>query len=128
MKLIDLEPQFLRYERRACEPNVWIDGVLSDKPYRELFHYVDRLAEADGINFLCPKCFAANGSEVGTHGVICWFEGKVPDDVQPNPGRWNPVGTGYTDLSFVPGKKSNSVLLLGGCAWHGFITNGEVTI
>lgn len=57
--------------------------------------------------------------------MVCWFEGKVPDDAEPKPGRWNPTGTGYGDLSFVPGKKSNSVLLLGGCAWHGFITNGE---
>jgi hypothetical protein len=122
MKLTDLEPQFLRYEKRPCEPNVWIDGMCSDKPYREYFHNADTLAEADGISFLCPICL--NDSH---HSVICWFEDKVPDDLKPNPGRWNPVGTDYHDLSFVPGAKSNSVLLLCGCAWHGFITNGEVT-
>jgi hypothetical protein len=122
MRLTDLEPQFLRYEKRECEPNVWLDGVFSANPYREYFHHVETLDDADGISFLCPICL--NGDH---HSVICWFEGKVPDDVGPKPGRWNPVGTGYGDLSFVPGAKPNSVLLLGGCAWHGFVTNGEVT-
>lgn len=92
------------------------------------FHvHVDLLAEAHGLQFLCPKCFVTNGGDVGTHSVICWFEGKVPDDVAPKPGRWNPVGTGIDDISFVPGQKSNSVLLLGGCDWHGFVTNGDAT-
>lgn len=109
MRLTSLEPQFIKLTER-----------------HNLAH-VDALAAADGIWFLCPKCFAANGGPVGTHGVVCWFEGKVPDDEAPGPGRWNPAGSGYDDLSFVPGKKSNSVLLTGGCAWHGFVTNGEVT-
>lgn len=122
MRLVELQPQFLRYEKIACEPNVWIGGVYSPSPYREYFRYVDALAEADGISFLCPICLDSS-----RHSVICWFEGRVPDEVDPKPGRWNPVGSGFEDLSFVPGAKSNSVLLLGGCAWHGFVTNGEVT-
>lgn len=112
MRLTELEPQFLRY---------------APEEGRNIYCFVDTLAEADGISFLCPKCFHENCGPIGTHGVICWFEGRVPDELQPNPGRWNPTGTGYGDLSFVPGKKSHSVLLLGGCAWHGFITVGEVT-
>jgi len=112
VRLLDLAPQFLRFV--PGEPKT--------------FASCEQLAEADGIEFLCPKCFAANNGPIGTHAVICWFEGKVPDDLRPNPGRWNPTGTGYHDLSFVPGAKSNSVLLLGGCAWHGFLQNGEVTL
>lgn len=111
MKLADLDPQFLKH---------------APEEGRGVMLHVDTLAEADGISFLCPKCFAANGGPVGTHSVICWFEDRVPEDLQPGPGRWNPVGTGYADLSFVPGKKSHSVLLLGGCAWHGFVTSGDV--
>jgi hypothetical protein len=113
MQLLELEPQFLRYDKRE-------NGV-------HLVH-VESLTEADGIFFVCPKCFAANGgSRIGVHGVICWFEDRVPDDARPGPGRWKPQGTGYVDLSFVPGKHSNSVRLTAGCAWHGFVQNGQAT-
>lgn len=113
MRLRDLDAQFVRHELSAG--NEYIIGV-------------DTLAEADGLQFLCPKCFVENGGEVGTHSVICWFEGKVADDVSPKPGRWKPQGTGIDDLSFVPGMRSNSVLLTGGgCQWHGFVTNGDAT-
>lgn len=87
---------------------------------------VDRLEDADGIMFLCPKCYAANGGNVGTHSVICWFVGKVPDSLNPKPGRWTPQGTGLEDLTFVPSPGlTQSVLLTGGCNWHGFVTGGE---
>lgn len=85
----------------------------------------ETLAEADGVLFLCPKCFVANQRNVGTHWVLCWFEGKVPDERDPKPGRWNPVGTGLDDLTFVPGRKSHSVLITTGCRWHGFVANGR---
>ena len=110
-KLQDIEGQFLT---RVVE-----DG--------HVYHHYEgvTLLDAHGISFLCPKCFAENNGPVGTHTVICWFEGKVPDDAEPGPGRWNPVGTGMDDLTFVPGRKSHSVLLIGGCTWHGFVTNGS---
>jgi hypothetical protein len=82
------------------------------------------LAEAQGIEFLCPKCFAENNGPVGTHAVICWFKGKVPDSVSPKPGRWNPSGTCIDDLTFVP-PGAFSVLLTGGCGWHGYVKNGS---
>lgn len=106
MKLTELEPQFLR--------------VLDPKT----FQMQDEIEGADGIWFLCPKCFIANGGRVGTHMVLCWSP-KVPQTINPIPGRWNLVGTGFHDLSLVAG--SSSVLLIGGCAWHGFVTNGEVS-
>lgn len=91
------------------------------------FRRVDTLAEADGILFLCPKCFAAVGSRPGVHSVLCWFRGHVPDAVSPKPGRWTPAGTGLHDLTFVPGTPPHacSVLLTAGCGWHGFIRNGD---
>ena len=107
-KLVDLEARLLKHE-----------GDRS-------MQIVDTLAEADGIMFLCPKCFAENSGNVGTHSVICWFVGKVPDTLNPKPGRWTPQGTGLDDLSFVPSPGlSHSVLLMSGCNWHGFVTNGE---
>jgi len=87
---------------------------------------VSDLADAQGVLFLCPKCFAANGGAAGTHSVICWFKDRgVPDDMSPKPGRWTPSGTGIDDLTFV-GPGAASVQLTGpGCGWHGFVRNGS---
>jgi len=110
--LRDLDAKFIQREVRDGQVYHPYEGVT-----RETAH---------GLLFLCPKCFVANGGPVGTHSVICWFEDKVPDDAEPGPGRWNPTGTNIDDLSFVPGRKSHSVALTGGgCAWHGFVTNGS---
>jgi hypothetical protein len=107
LKLAELQPRLLRYAPK--------DGHI----YHET---VDTMAEAQGMILLCPKCFVTNGGEVGTHSVICWFVGRgVPDDAVPGPARWGASGLSLADLSLNP-----SVLLKGGCGWHGFITNGEV--
>jgi hypothetical protein len=90
---------------------------------------VDTITEAQGLIFLCPKCFAANKGPVGTHAVICWSRSRgVPDEAKPS-GRWTLDGTGMNDLTLNgdPPGSARSVLLKGGCAWHGHITNGEVT-
>jgi len=116
MRLLDLDPSFLCLEIKD-------DGGL-------IFHFVDRLDEADGVKFLCPKCFAKNGGSVGTHAVICWSRSRgVPEDVTPGPGRWKMVGTGLGDLTLDadPPSTARSVFLNGGCGWHGFVTKGEVT-
>jgi hypothetical protein len=104
VKLTELEPQFLRFGAGT-------------------YAHADAIADADGIVFLCPKCFAANGGSIGTHSIICWQPGRVPDDARPGPGRWNFLGTGLDDLTLRAG--SSSILLEGGCNWHGYIENGE---
>lgn len=104
MRIVDLHPECLKLVKGG-----WSTDVV--------------LAEAQGVMFLCPKCFEANKGEVGTHRVICWFRGRgVPDDQSPGPGRWDVSGTGFSDLTLKP-----SVFLSGadGCQWHGWITNGE---
>lgn len=107
MKLTDLEPQFLKRD---------------DDTH---FHCVDSIADADGVEFVCPKCFTANGNQrPGVHSVICWSP-SVPQTTSPTPGRWNLVGTGFSDLSLVAG--SSSIQLTSGCMWHGFVANGDVT-
>lgn len=105
MKLADLEPQFLR----ATSPAI--------------HHYVDTIAEADGVSFLCPKCFVANGGPVRTHQTLCWRP-KVSQDFSPKPGRWEFHGTGYADLTLVAG--SSSILLTGGCNAHFYVRNGAI--
>jgi hypothetical protein len=124
--LVILEAKFIRYEIKPCFVGAPGCNTVSEHSEHEWHISVDTFEEADGIIFLCPKCYNENG-KIGTHRVICWFEGKVPDDVFPNPGRWNPIGTGINDLTFVPGKKSNSVLLTDGCRWHGFVSNGDAS-
>jgi len=137
MRLFDLEPQFcmrvvkteqystLKSDRDPLAQSFTEDDfelVTGPRTYR---YPVDTLAEAHGISFLCPKCIDHNGH---AHSVVCWFDGRVPDDATPGPGRWNPTGTGYSDLSFVPGAKSKSVRLHGGCNAHFLVTNGLVEI
>lgn len=107
MKLTELEPHFLV---RKSE---------------KVFRLADTIDGADGIQFLCPKCFAANGGRVGTHIIICWTP-AVPPTVSPQPGRWRLMGTDYGDLNLV-GTPSSSVKLMGGCQAHFSVTNGEIT-
>ena len=116
MRLADLNASFIR---------------LSEDPQisRGSFHHVESIAEAQGVIFLCPLCFAANKGRRGTHSVICWSRSRgVPDDIEPKPGRWALRGTALDDLTLdaEPGQ-SRSVLLLGGCNWHGFVTAGEAS-
>lgn len=100
--------------------------MLEQLTPQTIYRRVASLADAHGLLFLCPKCFVDNKGKVGTHSVLCWFVGKVPDDLTPKPGRWTPQGTCLDDLTFVPSPgHSNSVLLTGaGCGWHGFVKNG----
>ena len=110
MRLTDLSPKFLKR--------------LDDKSWR---HDIEKVEDADGLEFLCPACFRKNGGIVGTHAVICWSP-SVPQTTFPTPGRWTMVGTGFHDLSLVAG--SSSVLIKnpdGSEHWHGLVTNGEVT-
>lgn len=113
MPLIALDPRLIRYELR--------DGV------RYLVR-VANLVAAQGILFLCPRCWATNGnSAVGTHAIEVTFADRgVPDDQGSHgnggqPTRWMVTGSSFADLSTHP-----SIQLIGGCNWHGFITNGEV--
>ena len=107
MRLTDLEPKFLKR--------------IDDHHFR----FVGTLAEADGVEFLCPKCMAENGMKrPGVHAVICWSP-SVPQTTHPTPGRWQMLGTGLHDLTLRAG--SSSVLLQGdGCKAHFFIENGNI--
>ena len=113
MRLRDLEARFVRWDKSD-------DGRIT-------LPFADSIQDAHGVIFVCPKCFNDLGGRVGAHSCICWFVGRVPQDAEPGPGRWNPSGSGIDDLTFI-GPGLTSVLLTGGCGWHGFIQNGEVTL
>lgn len=119
MKLSELEPQFYRYETRVEERDT-VNGPVTGP--REYHIPVQTLAEAQCIFFLCPICL--NGQH---HQVEVTFAGRGVQDHQGNhnsagkPTRWQVSGNDFSDLTTTP-----SILLEGGCFWHGFITNGEI--
>jgi hypothetical protein len=105
----------------------------SPHPYRYEFHYVETLAEADSISFLCPKCFQANGGPTGTHGVHVTFAGRnVPDeagsrDHTGKPSRWNASGTNIDDLVLTPSISLDASQPPNvGCHWHGFVGSNVI--
>lgn len=70
----------------------------------------------------------------GAHYILCWFRNPrvlqpVGPEVDPKPGRWwvSASSTSIDDITFEHGEPpiAKSVLLVGGCAWHGFIEHGE---
>jgi hypothetical protein len=125
MRLSELEPHFLRHEEKIEEwtrrkedgSNEQVTGP------RDYYVYVDTLQEANGIEFLCPKCFIENKGPVGTHIVICW-QPDMPVNLSPGPGRWKLVGTSFEDLSLV--SNPTSVQLNGGCNAHFTVSDGNV--
>jgi len=104
VRITDLEAEFIK--------------IIDDKT-----HIPCDIAEADGLFFLCPKCFEQNRGPIGTHAIICWRP-HVAAERDPKPGRWEFTGTGLCDLTLVAG--SSSILLTSGCKAHFFVNNGSI--
>lgn len=148
--LAELEAYFIRYgEREEDGDFATLDGKTRasatakdwlkrweeiGKPTVKLRHMqrfntrVETLAEGQGIFMMCPLCFQKNKGAVGTHWVDVTFAGRgVPDHLgshndKGKPTRWSVIGgTGLNDLALSP-----SILLLGGCNWHGFVGSSGV--
>lgn len=130
MKLSDLEPEFFDHKVELADQHH--GRTLPDGSTQWGGFPVDTLQEqpillgADGISFLCPKCFGANGGAVGTHIIQVFFDsGNAPDhlgrDSSGNRVRWSVKGTDISDLTLSP-----SVLVKTGCGWHGFVKHGEI--
>lgn len=103
----------------------WIQAyALADGTWFNGFRCVTDRQDANGILFMCPKCFIAKGhTSKGVHGVICWSP-LVPQTVDPKPGRWELAGDTFDTLSLVAG--SSSVLLTSGCNAHFFVKHGSI--
>lgn len=125
MRLVDLEPQFIRYVLSTAgsyhgRPRP--DGTIQWGGFPvDGFDDVATFADADGIEFLCPACFKKNDGPVGTHLVQVWFaHGKAPRrigvDSNGKTVRWSARGTSYDDLVLSP-----SIHVRTGCGWHGFV-------
>lgn len=114
MKLRDLDACFVADYRMSGN---------SDS-YREQ----DSIEGAQGLLFICPLC--------GGHSVLCWFRNprnapRVPDNVEPGPGRWTVSGNGLDDLTLYPSvdldTESTRKAEAQGykvCKWHGHVENG----
>lgn len=108
LRLSDLEPRFI--------------ALVTDDGSRR--KYVDDIASAHGVMFVCPKCFERAGRvRPGVHGMLCWRP-RVDPSIEPGPGRWEMSGTSFDDLTLTAG--SSSVLVTGGCRAHFFVTNGAI--
>jgi len=97
---------------------------------------VDRVADADVLYFQCPKCAAScprvmrddgTGYAEGAHFISVPFKAHdgrpemAQREAQGRP-RWGVSGTSLSDISTTP-----SIQVIGGCGWHGFVTNGDAT-
>lgn len=130
MRLTLLEPKFIRYYEKMVTIEVCVGdhetwrerGCPTEEKTvpREWTEEVKTLAEAQGIRFICPLCYAKGGHSVS----ITFINRGVRDDhgsqSEEGPSRWQVTGTNFEDLSTQP-----SIHLIGGCGWHGYITNGE---
>lgn len=140
MRLIELDPEFIRWEDRvetkqrvapgfdtgseegsrqwaaAGNPTVPFTG-----PVTHLLQ-VQALPDAQGIEFDCPKC--------RNHRIHIAFAGRGVADhhgthaADGRPTRWQVTGTGFDDITLTP---SVDCTPSNPNCWHGFITNGEIT-
>lgn len=126
MKLTDLEPEWVNYVdgrsyRRFSDNHSHVH--YNPEEVAEGYHdQSEDFAHADGIQFLCPACFAKNNGPIGTESVIAWFRNRphVGADAMPGPGRWAATGTSFEDLTLSP-----SINVDHG-HWHGFVENGLI--
>lgn len=105
MKLAELGPRWVGHGGEGVRKK-GPDGTLVSVPRRERI----------GVAFDCP-CGC---------GDRCLIPFENPEDglgaVEPDKPAWHREGTSLDALTVRP-----SIQRLGGCAWHGFITDGEVS-
>ena len=111
MKLLELDPVFL------TKPKWHYD--------RHIFYRTEDPRKAYGLKLLCPVCYLnTNKTGVGVHSIILW-QPMIPQSINPVPGRWRFIGTGYHDITLE--NKSSSILLeKSQCLAHFWIRNGEI--
>jgi hypothetical protein len=68
---------------------------------RSLAGPVEHLSQAQNLTLLCPNCFVDCGPD-SAHEFVCWFVGRgVTRDLVPSQ-RWEPRGTGLSDITLRP--------------------------
>jgi hypothetical protein len=99
MRLVDLEPEFVRF----------LPELVTDRMHKR--EAVSTLAEAQGIRFWCP-------TDRG-YRICVPFRGRGAPADENGGIQWGVSGTGFDNLTLTPSVNTRP--------WHGFVTNGEVT-
>lgn len=99
MKLVDLNPRWVFHGGEGISDK---DG--KPVPYREKI----------GIAFDCP-CGKEDCSR-----VFLQFENPPDGEPKISDPAWKRIGESFENMTLSP-----SIQRIGGCQWHGFLTNGE---
>lgn len=97
------------------------------------YHRQVEIEGSQGVLFQCPRCAIGleRGEEDGrrfirgAHYIIVPFSNPrnaplLESTFMPQMARWEMTGTSLENLTTRP-----SIQIIGGCAWHGYITNGD---
>ena len=143
--LTELDGQLLRCKIERTEEKddqgrwVWRDSdgqigmwsAVGGKNERTVFEHVERVADAHGVRFLCPKSFSKNGGPKGTHSVYIFFTGSpyAGHNSDGKEVRWQVVGgTTLNDLQLSPSilEQDEELSSERRCGWHGFVGSSGV--
>jgi len=133
VRLRDLEAYFTKCRDRPVDMTSWEDtnanpGKTTVRGYR----HVETLAEADGVWFLCPKCYVKNGGVLGTHMIAIGFAdrdclpGSYSQDRNGVDTRWNVSGADIDSLTLTPSIDLSQPEIVSCCGWHGFVGSNGV--
>lgn len=104
--------------------------MWSPNPTRMTFVHTDRVADAHGVRFLCPKSFAKNGGPKGTHSVYVFFTGSpyAGHNTAGQEVRWQVSGNTLEDLCLSPSilEQDEGAPPEHRCGWHGFVGSSGV--
>jgi hypothetical protein len=109
MKLSELDPRFIKKADDSESQGKCMIIIAAD------------MKEAHGVMLKCPKC-ASERMHKDIHRIIIWFEGTVPDDTAPGPGRWAASGTGLEDLTLHPSVELGDLCRCKCTIMAGFVT------
>lgn len=108
MKLTDLNPKWLGTGGEGVFHRDAATGELVPAPRRE----------GVGVHFDCP----CGRPEEGDHSGVFVYVDPPLDGGAPVDRAWKRTGDTFETLTLRP-----SIQRIGGCGWHGFVTNGEVS-
>lgn len=114
MRLTELDPRWV---------GAGGEGVYNQAPDGTLIPATER--HGVGITFICPCGTHPRDAEYDTDRCCILFnnplDGGGKFDATAEGHYWTRVGETFEALTLTP-----SIQRVGGCGWHGFITNGEM--